>query len=721
VSPDAAITLSLNGRIQARIGAAGAFNFNEPLPTGSRYEVSVLQTPEGVTCDLARSAGVVGQADITGVDVNCHATPPANLIRGKINGLRGSGLKLVQENTDMAVTVPPGATGFTFLVPPDRQFFRLTVATQPKAPSQVCDFTDVPEFGLLVNNTPADVTLTCTTLPQPPSGGGFSLNRNVLTFNAHPGGITPKQTVFALPNERNETAAGLKISADLSRVGFDAQIDLTGGEATRISVTPPRSPDLAPGTYTGEISITACGAATCSPHVISVAYTVHPLPVTRTLELSEHGVALTASVEGSQLTRSLKVHDTGTAAAGWRAATDVPWLTVTPGGDSGGTLQIVADPSGLPDGQHQALVTVRSVDPSLPQEDHVHVGLFKTSGARLTQLSPETLRSTALALADPIRPLFYGFAGNTLLATHAYTGQVTARLPLSPDPLVRSTVSAAAPASDGSRLYVFTGGGDQSDPLEMTVVDLQSWKILRTVRIPDVFSAGERSLDAAVAAVVGGRRVVVLGGFGFNFPHRHVILDGDSGAVLGRLQLPDTAGPVVFAGRDPKSVYVLNVFDASQNPSGVTQHDLRTNAVGNVLGEKVGALLEMRDLFAMAVSPDSRRLSIAGALGGAPGIHEFVAEAGQFRVLRVISDLDISSPGSRGFPTLRYDAAGRLAIRFDNSSPGAVPVIDLFNLDGTLAKRFVLPSTANLGPRMLLTSDGLILLAGDQLLSLPPP
>ena len=91
---------------------ADATNFTLPTSVafGSTYAVSVAASPPGLTCSVANGAGTMGSANVNNVVVTC--SDQSFTLGGTISGLIGTGLVLV--NGSDRVTVPTGATSFTF-------------------------------------------------------------------------------------------------------------------------------------------------------------------------------------------------------------------------------------------------------------------------------------------------------------------------------------------------------------------------------------------------------------------------------------------------------------------------------------------------------------------------------------------------------------------------------------------------------------------------------
>ncbi len=113
---------------------ADAFTFATPLVPGGPFAVTVRAQPAGLTCAVTAGSGIVAQANVTSVSVTCTAvavTAPTYTVGGSIAGLSASGL-LLQDNGGDSLTVPSGATTFTFATAlPAGHAYSVTALTPP--------------------------------------------------------------------------------------------------------------------------------------------------------------------------------------------------------------------------------------------------------------------------------------------------------------------------------------------------------------------------------------------------------------------------------------------------------------------------------------------------------------------------------------------------------------------------------------------------------------
>jgi trimeric autotransporter adhesin len=71
---DNAVGLILEARgEEIALSKDGTFIFQKPAATGSTYEVSIAQSPEGKTCTLTNSKGEIATTNVSDVSVTCRA------------------------------------------------------------------------------------------------------------------------------------------------------------------------------------------------------------------------------------------------------------------------------------------------------------------------------------------------------------------------------------------------------------------------------------------------------------------------------------------------------------------------------------------------------------------------------------------------------------------------------------------------------------------------
>ena len=116
------------------IGSNGSFQFSNPLPAGSSYQVSVATPPAGENCTVNNGSGQLGESNVNNVDIVCSAASYG--IGGSIAGLHATGLVL-QNNASDNLTINANSSTFSFSTPvTSASNYHVTVLTQPA--HQVC-------------------------------------------------------------------------------------------------------------------------------------------------------------------------------------------------------------------------------------------------------------------------------------------------------------------------------------------------------------------------------------------------------------------------------------------------------------------------------------------------------------------------------------------------------------------------------------------------------
>jgi len=105
------------------------FTFGTALANGAGYSVSVTTQPAGLDCTVTNGAGTIAGANVTNVAVAC--TPLVFALGGTVTGLVASGLVLEDLVTSEAVTVPNGATSFSFMSRSLGTSYNVIVSEQP--------------------------------------------------------------------------------------------------------------------------------------------------------------------------------------------------------------------------------------------------------------------------------------------------------------------------------------------------------------------------------------------------------------------------------------------------------------------------------------------------------------------------------------------------------------------------------------------------------------
>lgn len=267
---------------------------------------------------------------------------------------------------------------------------------------------------------------------------GLSIDRTNLAFSINEGSddLAPQVINGSITGVTESIQVVISYSSNgIALASFERTDDTSG----RLIVTPKNWLTLSAGTYRDTISVSACFDSACTRHIpgsprwVDVVTTVTAAVAPATLELSLRGMALASLPGGNHLAQAVTVRDSTGAPTSWTATTGETWLRVNSGGLSGGTLNVVADPVGLPDGFHLGHVTLSSSSALIAHSVILPVGLYKSSVDGATALvSPmeeiheaEHRRTFA---TDAVRPYIYSATGTSIAVHHFYTGKRLALL-----------------------------------------------------------------------------------------------------------------------------------------------------------------------------------------------------------------------------------------------------------------------------------------------------
>jgi len=156
------LTLALSGAAQgnATITADGSFIFNEQVPDGSDYLVSVSSSSTDY-CAITNGSGTINGADVSNVEVACE---PGYKVGGSILNLKGSIAINVNGNINLFTDV---STFESSLLVVDADPYSVTIATQPT--TQTCSVT-TGGTGTIAAANVSNVAIECVDNPYYLSG-----------------------------------------------------------------------------------------------------------------------------------------------------------------------------------------------------------------------------------------------------------------------------------------------------------------------------------------------------------------------------------------------------------------------------------------------------------------------------------------------------------------------------------------------------------------------
>jgi hypothetical protein len=271
---------------------------------------------------------------------------------------------------------------------------------------------------------------------------GFSVNTGT---RAHPWTLTLE----------TETGGDWLLAQDGSG-DVEASGVLVGIDADRFAVIG--------GTYTGTVKVDVDVDGLPLSATVPVSFNKEA----ERLQVSADGIAFVQLPSRELLGREVQVSSTwGREGVAWSASSDQDWLTVTASGETGGTLELSADPMLLAtDTLHVANVTITSDDFLIEYAPTIRVGLWLGStDPGLVEL-PSGIKRT---VADPVGPWLYTHSGANLITVYnLYTGAEVASYAAG-----TATPGALAISSDGLTLFVGEEATGKAYALEAAEGSLQ--------------------------------------------------------------------------------------------------------------------------------------------------------------------------------------------------------------------------------------------------------
>jgi Viral BACON domain len=222
-----------------------------------------------------------------------------------------------------------------------------------------------------------------------------------------------------------------------------------GSNASSIVLDADRSTGIRPGEYSGsarfEVNVNGTTFSTTVPVALNLES--HRLVV-------ENGVALAKFPSRQVLSRTLKVTSSRNRTdVPWSAQSNQGWLTVTQPGAPvvGDNLTLTANPTGLSNGQHIALVTLHSTDPTIDRDETIRVG-FWVGAVDPTDVEAALTAQPVVLITNPVEPLAYVHTlGTNIFVYNVYTGVLQNTFTIG---VAGQQAEAMSISSDGRVLYV---------------------------------------------------------------------------------------------------------------------------------------------------------------------------------------------------------------------------------------------------------------------------
>lgn len=146
-----------NGSDQVTVSSSTTFQFPTKVPSGSSYSVTIV--PPAGSCAVFGGGGVVGNADVSSIVVNCSSNEFA--IGGNVTGLNGTVVLGNSKNNDSVSISSNGTYAFPMLVGNGMQY-NVSVTAQPSYPpaSQACSVANASGNALM---NVQDINVSCMT------------------------------------------------------------------------------------------------------------------------------------------------------------------------------------------------------------------------------------------------------------------------------------------------------------------------------------------------------------------------------------------------------------------------------------------------------------------------------------------------------------------------------------------------------------------------------
>jgi hypothetical protein len=165
-----------NGTDTIAVDANGGFTFDQLVPAGSPYNVTLFPATAGMICTINNGAGTVdSQADdVKGIAVNCQGTPsfgsPGFNLGVTVSGLAaGNTITFLDSGSSPLVATSNGLVVFPYLLdagppstpPPGSLLYSVTIANNPAGQTCTLGSNATPVGSFVTSENFVNVTATC--------------------------------------------------------------------------------------------------------------------------------------------------------------------------------------------------------------------------------------------------------------------------------------------------------------------------------------------------------------------------------------------------------------------------------------------------------------------------------------------------------------------------------------------------------------------------------
>ena len=351
--------------VSVRGGRADSLNEVEViiLPAGMEGEFTLTVRGANLAGDGVSGKGGSTDQDFALAVVNAAVCPSVSVSPFSFDLTAVEGFAAVFSES-ISVSSNPSGVGFTAQPDPFSSWISVGSCGFCQTPGSVSF--RAPSFGLSRGFYSGSVEIRV--------GGECSFSQRVPVFlNVVPPiiSVSPTSLSFIAPvGGPNPANKSFTISTNANFIGWSLSSNASWLTASPTSGTAARSSTvsvgvnvagLAPGTYTGAITVTSPGASN-SPRTMTVTLNV----ATPVIGVNPTSLSFATGVGGANpASKTISIFNTGVGTLNWTATDNKPWITVSPtSGTAPSTLTVSINKAGLAVGTHTGTVTITAAGAS---------------------------------------------------------------------------------------------------------------------------------------------------------------------------------------------------------------------------------------------------------------------------------------------------------------------------------------------------------------------
>lgn len=412
---------------------------------------------------------------------------------------------------------------------------------------------------------------------------------------------------FHLVEAANTTSKQQSINIDGGNLAWSATANNSWLQASSTSGTGPATIDislttaassLTSGTHNGSVTV----RETQSGKEVTLSVTLYIEQ--HRLFAPDKSVSLLSLPSRSKLSYSIPVEDNAGEIVSWSATDDTSWLSFTSSmGNTAGTLELVADPTGLTNGLHMANVTITSTShPAISNTEIVRVGLYVNASDALASdniaynyVPVGTLSSLK---TDPSRPYVYVTNGSdTIDIYNIYSKALVNTITIS-----GAVIHDLVINSDATRMYV-------ANFSDRSIVEVN----LDTQTIVKIFSGSYFDSCTTCSSTLSPLQLTYdePNGFPVLITNSLEVVSVSDGSILKTLAGPHTSDPYrVAANPADKSLFISSMGYSSPK---FERHELDYSYLPGigVYSSKTHADSLSGHINSIRFSPDGSKMCVA--------------------------------------------------------------------------------------------------------------